>query len=371
LDELLGGGLSPGAALLLGGEPGIGKSTLLLQVAGKVAGQGRKVLYLTAEETLDQLRNRAQRLGALDPLLFAMSASRVEEGIAALESMEDPALVIVDSVQMLTSSRAEGLPGGVVQVRAVATELVEAVRKSPASLLLVGHVTKDGQLAGPKLLEHMVDTVLSLEGERRHGARMLRVLKNRFGPAQELLVFQMTGRGLEPVDDPSLYFLEAREPGLSGTAVVMGVEGGRRLAVEVQALTSRSYLNIPRRTALGLDGNRLHLLLAVLERRLKLNLGQSDIYVKVGGGLRVEDPGLDLGLAAAILSSIFDQPVPEKAVFWGEVDLNGRIRPVDRQEQRLAQARRLGLGPILCPGSEVLARDTLQALYSFFKVSPE
>lgn len=361
LDELLGGGLTPGSVLLLGGEPGVGKSTLFLQVAGSVAAN-RPALYVTGEETLEQLKHRADRLGALEPGLMALAATSVDQALAALDSREAWGLVVADSVQTLTSSRAEGLPGSVSQVRAVATELVEAARARNLSLVLVGHVTKDGQLAGPKLLEHMVDTVLSLEGERRHGARLLRVLKNRFGPAQELLVFRMTVQGMEAVEDPATFFLEDRKPGLPGAAVVMAVEGGRPLAVEVQALASRSYLNIPRRAALGLDTNRLHLLLAVLEKRLGLNFGQTDIYVKVGGGLRIEDPGLDLGLAGAVLSSFYDRALPDKAVFWGEVDLNGQVRPVERQEQRLLQSKRLGLSPVYCPGSEHLRGNTIQAL---------
>jgi DNA repair protein RadA/Sms len=216
-------------------------------------------------------------------------------------------------------------------------------------VLFVGHVTKDGQLAGPKLLEHMVDTVISLEGDRRQQFRMLRVLKNRFGPNQELLVFRMVQQGLDLVDDPSTFFLDARDPSLSGTSVVMTVDGQRPFAVEMQALVTRSYLSIPRRTALGFDVNRLHLLLAVLEKRLRLNFGQVDIYAKVGGGMRVQDPGMDLALVAAILSSFYDVPLPARSVFWGEVDLNGQIRPVSAQSVRSVQAKRLGYSSMFCP----------------------
>ena len=231
--------------------------------------------------------------------------------------------------------------------------------------VLVGHVSKDGVLAGPRLLEHMVDTVISLEGDRRQMFRLLRVFKNRFGPNEELLVFRMGGRGMEVVDDPSTFFLGDRDASLSGTAVVMAVDGQRPLAVEVQALVARTFLSIPRRAALGFDANRLHLLLAVLEKRLKLNFGQVDIYAKVGGGMKLQEPGLDLALVAAVLSSYYDVPLPEKCVLWGEVDLNGQVRPVAAHDLRLAQARRLGFEPVIHPGKGGIATiaDLQQKLF--------
>jgi len=347
LDELLGGGLAPGAAVLLGGAPGIGKSTLFLQVAGHMARTGLRAVYVSGEESLAQLKGRAQRLDALSDNLLAVATSRADDAAQAIEDGAD--LLVLDSVQTLASPLAEGLPGSVSQVRAVATQLIEQAKRRGCALVLVGHITKDGQIAGPMLLEHMVDAVLSMEGDRRQLFRLLRVLKNRFGPNQDVLVLRMAGQGLEVVDDPSTLFLGDRDPSLSGAAVVMAMDGQRPFAVEVQALASRSFLSIPRRTGLGFDTNRLHLLLAVLEKRLKLNLGQFDIYAKLGGGLRLDDPGLDAGLVAAVLSSFFDTPLPERAVVWGEVDLNGQIRPVAGQEQRMAQARRLGYAPILCP----------------------
>lgn len=350
LDRMLGRGLVPGAALLVGGEPGIGKSTLLLQLAGAVASGGRVALYASGEESLPQIKARAERLGVLHDNLHAVAASRLEDVLACLA--DAPALLVVDSVQTLSSDEAEGLPGNVSQVRAVACALAEACKACATTLILVGHVTKDGSLAGPRLLEHMVDTVIALEGDRRQMFRLLRVLKNRFGPNEELLVFQMAGSGLEVVEDPSTYFLGARDPSLSGTAVVMALDGQRPLAVEVQALVTRSYLAVPRRTALGFDVNRLHLLLAVLEKRCKLNFGQSDIYAKVGGGMRLQEPGTDLALVAAVLSSFYDLALPERAVLWGEVDLNGQIRPVAGHALRLGQARRLGYDPILHPRGE-------------------
>ncbi|WP_297670819.1 DNA repair protein RadA [uncultured Desulfovibrio sp.] len=351
LDRVLGRGLVPGAAILVGGEPGIGKSTLLLQVAGMVAGSGRRVLYASGEESLPQIKGRAERLDMLDPNLLALSTSRVEDVLEAVNAAR-PALLVVDSVQTLTSLEAEGLPGNVSQVRAVATALLEACRRASCTLLLVGHVTKDGVLAGPRLLEHMVDTVISLEGDRRQMFRLLRVFKNRFGPNEELLVFRMESSGLRVVDDPSTFFLGQRDPSLSGTAVVMAVDGQRPLAVEVQALVSRTFLSIPRRAALGFDAGRLHLLLAVLEKRLKLNFGQVDIYAKVGGGMKLSEPGLDLALVAAVLSSYYDVPLPARCVLWGEVDLNGQVRPVTAQELRLKQAQRLGFEPIVHPAVE-------------------
>ena len=352
MDRILGGGFVQGASILVGGEPGIGKSTLLLQLAGAVALSGRRAVYLSGEEGLGQLKARAERLGVLHDNLFALSTSQVEDVFNVLQDGNPPKLLVVDSVQTLSSRQAEGLPGNVGQVRAVATELAEICRKSGICVLFVGHVTKDGAIAGPKLLEHLVDTVISLEGDRRHMFRLLRVLKNRFGSNQELLVFQMAGQGMEIVTDPATYFLEARDPSLSGTAVVMGIEGQRPFAVEIQALVAKTFLAIPRRTGLGFDVNRLHLLLAVLEKRLRLNLSQVDIYAKIGGGLRLQDPGMDLALVAAVLSSFYDIPVPERAIFWGEVDLNGQIRPVPAHSVRYEQARRLSYDPVFPESSK-------------------
>lgn len=349
LDRVLGKGFVPGSAILVGGEPGIGKSTLLLQLAGSVAASGKDVVYLSGEESLGQIRSRAERLGLLHDNLFAIATTQVEDIFPMLDSEEGPSLLILDSVQTLSSSRAEGLPGNVSQVRAVATEIVERCKKAACTVVIVGHVTKEGSLAGPRLLEHMVDTVISLEGDRQQIFRQLRVLKNRFGPNQELLIFQMAEQGMELVEDPSTYFLGARDATLSGTAVVMAVDGQRPLAVEVQALVTKSYLAIPRRTGLGFDVNRLHLLLAVLEKRLHISFAQVDIYAKVGGGIRLMEPGMDLPLVAAVLSSYYDVPLPERAVFWGEVDLNGQIRPVAAHGLREGQARRLGYQPIISP----------------------
>lgn len=359
LDHILGQGFVPGAVILVGGEPGIGKSTLLLQIAGAVA-KGEKnsprkrlVLYASGEESLPQIKSRGERLDVLHDNLLAVNTNSVRELVEIIET-NPPDLIIVDSIQTLSSDNADGLAGNVSQVKACATALVDVCKKQHTTLILVGHVTKEGDLAGPRLLEHIVDTVISLEGDRSQVFRILRVLKNRFGPNQELLIFQMAQCGLEVVEDPSTYFLGARDSTLSGTAVVMAVDGQRPLAVEIQALVSKSYLTIPRRTGLGFDVNRLHLLLAVLEKRLRINLGTVDVYAKVGGGMRLQEPGIDLALVAALLSSYYDIPLPERAVFWGEVDLNGQIRPVSAHEMRYKQAKRLGYNPILCPDIDKL-----------------
>lgn len=350
LDVLLGGGFVPASAILLGGEPGIGKSTLLLQLVGGVAAQGKKTVYVSGEESLSQLRQRGQRLGVLSEHVLALSSTDAADVLGVLEN-EPPALVVLDSVQTM-SLGDDAAPGTTSQVRAVATAVIERIKQLPSILIVVSHVTKEGQIAGPKLLEHMVDTVLYLEGDKQHLYRLLRVVKNRYGPADDVLVLHMLESGLAPVADPSTFFLEARDPQLSGTAVVMAVDGRRPFAVEIQALVSRSFLTLPRRTALGFDANRMHLILAVLEKKLRINLGQSDIYAKIGGGLRLQEPGLDLGIVAAVLSSFYDRPLPSGAIFWGEVDLNGQVRPVMAQDKRFAQARQLGYRPIFCPTND-------------------
>ncbi len=347
LDGILGSGFVPGGVILLGGEPGIGKSTLLLQVAASMERSGKGVVYVSGEESLSQIRSRAERLDMLGGRLTALASNQVDDILACME--DGPALIIVDSVQTMISSKVEGLPGSVSQVRAVATALTERAKQTGVTVILVGHVTKDGQIAGPKLLEHMVDTVLYLEGDKEHLFRILRVVKNRFGPSNEILLFEMREKGMRVIEDPSTFFLQARDTALSGTALVMSMESQRPFVVEVQALVTKTFLAFPRRTALGFDANRLHLLIAVMEKRLQISLGQVDVYAKVGGGLRMKDPGLDLGIVAAILSSFYDRPLPEGAVFWGEVDLNGQIRPVTGHEVRLRQGANLGYAPMVHP----------------------
>ncbi|WP_028574227.1 DNA repair protein RadA [Desulfonatronovibrio hydrogenovorans] len=351
LDDLLGGGIVPGSVILLGGEPGIGKSTLLLQLCAAMAGKDSPSLYVSGEESLPQIRSRAQRLGLLENKIQAVSTNSLEDVLNTFTSDLNFRLMVIDSVQTLVSPDLDSIPGTPSQIRAVSSMLIQKAKETDTCIILVGHVTKEGQIAGPKMLEHMVDTVLYLEGDKEHLFRILRVVKNRFGPANELVMFEMTGTGLNIVNDPSTFFLQARDPALSGSAVVMAVDGQKPFAVEVQALASSSFLAIPRRTALGFDLNRLHLLLAVMEKKLNLNLAQSDIYGKIGGGLRLGDPGMDLGLVAAVLSSFHNQSLPERSVFWGEIDLNGQVRPVLAQDLRMKQALKLGYKPVFCPKS--------------------
>jgi DNA repair protein RadA/Sms len=367
LDRLLGDGFVPGASILIAGEPGIGKSTLLLQLAGAAAREGKTALYASGEETLPQVRSRAERLGVLHPKLLAISTPRLEDILPRLDARHNaPELLIIDSVQTMATEAAEGLPGNVTQVRAVSTDLVNRCKQSGTALVLVGHVTKDGSLAGPRLLEHLVDTVIYLEGDRKESFRMLRVLKNRFGPNQELLLFRMDRGGLELIEDPSTFFLNTHDASLSGTALVMTIDGQRPFAVEIQALATKSWLSVPRRAALGFDVNRLYMLLAVMEKRLRINFSQMDIYAKIGGGIKLQEPGLDLPLIAAILSSYYDKPLPERCILWGEVDLNGQIRPVPGYDLRLKQAKQLGYAPIICQNKKLTGKiNTLNDLHSF------
>ncbi len=352
VDTLLGEGLVPGSVLLLGGDPGVGKSTFVLQLLGGFCRQGKSAVYVTGEESLSQIRQRAERLDVLGSGIRALHTTRLEDALRVVSQDGAPDLLLVDSIQTLASSEIDGAAGSVSQVRTCASALMDAVKGTKTTLILLGHVTKEGQIAGPKLLEHMVDTVLYMEGDKQQKYRMLRVVKNRFGPTGNLLVLSMVHQGLHIVRDPSTFFLQARDPSLSGTAVVMAQEGQRSFAIEVQALASRSFLGTPRRTALGFDSNRLHLLLALMEKKLHLDLAGVDLYARIGGGLRLEEPALDLGIMAAVLSSYYDRPLPGKAVFWGEVDLSGQIRPVVAQESRLRQARQLGFSPVFCPGEK-------------------
>lgn len=349
MDELLGGGIVPGSVILLGGEPGIGKSTLLLQLCAAVSEDGNGSLYVSGEESLAQIRSRAERLALLDSGISAVSTNSLDDVLDAFISQSGLRLMIIDSVQTMCSPELDTIPGTPSQIRAVSSRLIQKAKESNICVVLVGHVTKDGHIAGPKLLEHMVDTVLYLEGDKEHLFRILRVVKNRFGPSNELVMFEMDSKGLNVVRDPSTFFLKARDPGLSGSAVVMAVDGQKPFAIEVQALASSSFLAIPRRTALGFDLNRLHLLLAVMEKKLNLNMAQSDIYTKIGGGLRLSDPGMDLGLVAAVISSFQNVSLPERSVFWGEVDLNGQIRPVLGHDLRMKQALKLGYKPVFSP----------------------
>ncbi len=349
IDSLLGNGLMPGSATLLAGEPGVGKSTFLLQLLSSFIDRNNQGIYISGEESLGQLKRRAERLQLSLDKLLVFNTSQVEDILPLMKMAQEPGLLIVDSVQTLVSLDVEGIQGSVSQVRTVASVLMEAIKKTPWSLILVGHVTKEGQIAGPKLLEHMVDTVVQMEGDNQYQYRVLRVLKNRFGPTSRIVFLEMADKGLRIVHDPSTFFLQARDPRLSGTAVVMACQGQRPFAVEIQALVSKSFLSFPKRTSLGFDNNRLNLLLAIMEKKLNLNFSQMDVFAKIGGGLSLREPSLDLGIIAALLSSYYEATLPEKAIFWGEVDLNGQIRPVYSHSLRLKQARQLKNQPIICP----------------------
>lgn len=348
LDRLLGGGLVTGSATLIGGEPGIGKSTLLLQLCAEAARRRRKALYVTGEESPAQVKLRAARLGlAGSPLLLAAETD-CERILAALQK-EKPALAVVDSIQTVVHATLGAAPGSVGQVRESAARIVTAAKMLGTAVVLVGHVTKDGAIAGPKTLEHMVDTVLYFEGERFQHLRILRATKNRFGATHEIAVFEMTGRGLSAVADPSALFLSGNAAARPGAVVCPVIEGSRAFLVEIQALAAPARYGTPERRATGLDPNRLRMILAVLERRAGLALGAQDVFVNVVGGLEVREPAADLAVALAAASSLLERALPAKAVAFGELGLSGEIRPVGQAEQRLAEAARLGFVEAIAP----------------------
>jgi len=348
LDRVLGGGLVPGSVTLIGGEPGIGKSTLCLQLALAVEARGGRVLYVTGEESLEQVRLHAGRLGAIGDGLLALSETRVE-ALAKPWRDSDPALVLVDSIQTLRTERVESAPGSVAQVRECAALLASTAKTHGTALVLVGHVTKEGTLAGPRVLEHLVDVVLEFEGERGHPFRVLRARKNRYGSTQEVGVFTMGAQGLEPVANPSELFLAERHAGAPGSCIVPVLEGSRPMLLEVQALVAPAGYGTARRTSLGFDDARVALLLAVLDRRSDVDLLSRDVYVNVAGGVRVSEPAADLAVALAIASSRLDVPLPPDVAACGEIGLGGEIRRVGRLEDRLREAARLGYGRVLVP----------------------
>lgn len=349
LDRVLGGGAVPASAILVGGDPGIGKSTLLLQAAAKMAASAAGgVVYVSGEEASAQIRMRAARLGLADAPVKLASATNLRDILTTLEA-EKPAMAVIDSIQTMWVDHVESAPGSVAQVRASAHELVTFAKRRGVAMVIVGHVTKEGQIAGPRVMEHMVDTVLYFEGERGHQFRILRAVKNRFGAADEIGVFEMTGAGLAEVANPSALFLGDREDETSGAAVFAGVEGSRPVLVEVQALVAPSSLGTPRRAVVGLDSARLAMLLAVLEARCGVSLAGLDVYLNVAGGLRVSEPAADLAVAAALLSAHFDAPTQRDAAFFGEVSLSGAVRPVSQAEARLKEAAKLGFARAYAP----------------------
>ena len=354
LDLVLGGGLVAGSVTLLGGEPGIGKSTLLVQAAGSVARSGRKVLYVSAEESMTQVRDRAARLGAVADGVFITDVIDVGAITSEIETLR-PDVVIVDSVQSVYQPDQPGTPGSVTQVREAAHSLVRVARATSSSVVLVGHVTKEGNIAGPRVLEHVVDTVLTFEGDRHHALRFLRAVKHRFGSTRSLGVFEMGPSGLVSVDDPSRLFLADRRPGVPGSIVAPVLDGSRPLLVEVQALVSETNLASPRRVVQGFDQRRLSLLLAVLERRCRLPLAKRDVFVSIVGGAKVTEPGIDLAVALAVVSALYDEPLPPDIVACGEVGLGGEVRQVADIDRRMAEAARLGYGAVIVPAGSPVA----------------
>ncbi len=349
-DRAVGGGLVPGSATLIGGDPGIGKSTLLLQVAAKMALAGKSVVYLSGEEAAEQVRLRALRLGLGGAPVQLAAATSVRDILTTLALGEPPALLVIDSIQTMHSDLIEGAPGTVSQVRASAQELVRYAKDHGTAVVLVGHVTKDGSIAGPRVLEHMVDTVLGFEGERSHQYRILRAVKNRFGGTDEIGVFAMEGAGLAEVPNPSALFLTQRGEPVSGTAVFPALEGTRPVLVEIQALVVRLASGAtPRRAAVGWDSGRLAMVLAVLEARCGMSFSTAEVYLNVAGGYRLSDPAADLAVAAALVSALSERPVPQEAVVLGEVALSGEVRPVAHGALRLKEAAKLGFGRAWVP----------------------
>ncbi|NQZ14256.1 MAG: DNA repair protein RadA [Alphaproteobacteria bacterium] len=349
-DRVTGGGLVNGSAILIGGDPGIGKSTLLLQVVCKLAMNGKKCVYVSGEESTDQVSLRAERLGLADAPVDLASATSVRDIVATMDDPANPMdLIVIDSIQTMYVDTVESAPGTVTQVRTSAQELVRAAKKRGVCILFVGHVTKEGQIAGPRVLEHIVDGVLYFEGDRGHQFRILRTVKNRFGPTDEIGVFEMANEGLVEVANPSALFLAQRQEHVAGSAVLAGLEGTRPVLVEVQALVAPSALGNPRRAVIGWDSNRLAMVLAVLETRCGMTFSDCDIFLNIAGGIRISEPAADLAVAAALISSHTGDPLPGNTVFFGEVGLSGEIRGVAQPDVRVKEAAKLGFEGAMMP----------------------
>ncbi|WP_259780198.1 DNA repair protein RadA [Aestuariispira ectoiniformans] len=347
-DRVTGGGLVEGSAILIGGDPGIGKSTLLLQVMAAIAKKA-PVAYISGEEAIDQVRMRASRLGVADAPVQLAAATNLRNIIATLEAPDGPKVAVIDSIQTMFIDALDSAPGTVGQVRACAQELIRVAKRNGVCVLIVGHVTKEGAIAGPRVLEHMVDTVLYFEGERGHQFRILRGVKNRFGATDEIGVFDMTEQGLMEVPNPSELFLADRQDGIAGAVVFAGIEGSRPMLVEIQALVAPSPLATPRRAVVGWDSSRLAMVLAVLEARAGFSLSGNDVYLNVAGGLRINEPAADLAVAAALISSLSQTPVPSDMVVFGEIGLSGEVRAVSQMDARLKEAEKLGFASSLTP----------------------
>jgi DNA repair protein RadA/Sms len=348
IDRVTGGGLVPGSVILVGGDPGIGKSTLLLQVCAGLAAQNDSCYYISGEEAIDQVRIRANRLGLADSPVNLASATDIRNIITTLEKTEAK-VVIIDSIQTMYLDEVESTPGSVGQVRACAYELIKLAKKKGFVLFLVGHVTKQGEIAGPRVLEHMVDTVLYFEGERGHHFRILRAVKNRYGATDEIGVFEMQDKGLIEVENPSALFLAERQGNISGSCVFAGIEGSRPLLVEIQALVSPSGYSTPKRAVVGWDSNRLSMVLAVLEARCSMNFSAHDVYLNIAGGLKISEPAADLAVAMAVISSLTKKPLPADMVAFGEIGLSGEIRTVAQTNLRLKEAQKLGFSGAIIP----------------------
>ncbi len=347
LNRVLGSGLVKGSMVLLSGEPGIGKSTLTLQICNRIAAKKRKVLYVSGEESKHQISSRAQRLGMKEPIDF-LGETQFEHILATVESSK-PECVIIDSIQVMYSSDIGSLAGSISQVRYCTERLMEFAKRTATPVILIGHVTKDGNLAGPRILEHLVDTVLFLEGERYQNLRMLRSMKNRFGPTHEVGIFEMNEKGLSEVANPSELFLEGRKKDSFGSAITATVEGTRPLLLEVQALTNLTAFGYPKRAASGFDNNRLQLLIAVIQKHLKFNLSNQDVYVNIVGGFRLNEPAADLAVAVAIISSLTQKPVTADSIYIGEIGLSGELRSVSELAKRIKEAEKLGFKKIFVP----------------------
>ncbi|MDP6351255.1 MAG: DNA repair protein RadA [Alphaproteobacteria bacterium] len=348
-DRTLGGGLVTGSAVLISGDPGIGKSTLLLQVAAALARADGRCIYVSGEESIDQIRLRARRLALTASPVKLAAATSVRDIVTSLDDAGAPDVLVIDSIQTMFVDSLDSAPGTVAQVRASAQELIRLAKRRGTVVLLVGHVTKEGQIAGPRVLEHMVDTVLYFEGDPSHQFRLIRAVKNRFGATDEIGVFEMTDAGLNEVENPSALFLADREVPVSGAAVFAGMEGTRPMLVEIEALVSPSPLGTPRRAVVGWDSARLAMILAVLDARCGLAMGGKDVYLNVAGGLRISEPAADLAVAAALLSSLTERPVADRTVTFGEVGLSGEVRPVAHSDARLREAAKLGFTRALAP----------------------
>jgi DNA repair protein RadA/Sms len=348
VDRVLGGGLVDGSAILVGGDPGIGKSTLLLQILQNLASKNYRVLYVSGEESARQIRLRGNRLGALSKNLLILVEISLETILKQIKELQ-PKVVVIDSIQTIYSSTLSSAPGSVGQVREASERLILLSKKTGVPVFLIGHVTKDGSIAGPKVLEHMVDTVLYFEGDSGHAYRIIRSMKNRFGPTNEIGVFEMRDNGLEEVQNPSTFFLSERPETVTGSVVVPSLEGTRPILVEIQALVSPTVFGMPRRTAIGVDHNRVSLLVAVLDKICNLHLGNHDIFINAAGGVRVDEPAVDLGVVSAMASSFLDRPIDAKTVVFGEVGLTGELRGISQIEARIKEAARMGFNRCILP----------------------